>query len=111
MGATRFWSNGPPSSTEFGPKIEKKEGSLSQARKSSYFFVNSMIASVSARAFTNRARLSSVCFPPEIVERFTPEWVSAERYRWKGRTDVNLEKLIWLKEDTESLAAITSESL
>ena len=27
----------------------------------------------------NRARLPSVRFPLEIVERFTPEWFSAER--------------------------------
>ncbi len=32
-----------------------------------------------------RLNLVAVCFPPEMVERFTPEWASAERYRhWKG---------------------------
>jgi len=32
-----------------------------------------------------RLNLVAVCFPPKMVERFTPEWASAERYRhWKG---------------------------
>jgi len=38
-----------------------------------------------ARTFTNLARRSSVCFPPEMVECSSSEWASAERYRhWKG---------------------------
>jgi len=33
----------------------------------------------------HRLNLVAICFPPEMVECFTPEWASAERYsHWKG---------------------------
>jgi hypothetical protein len=32
-----------------------------------------------------KLNLVAVCFPPEMIERFTPEWASVERYRhWNG---------------------------